>query len=83
MAHITHDSIRANFATGVVAQRRLIAKAEAKGGMHNGYSIERLKATEADYLRLSMATDEALDADMAAWKAVMSTRLDALKGLTR
>jgi histidinol-phosphate/aromatic aminotransferase/cobyric acid decarboxylase-like protein len=80
---VTHDSIRANFATGAVAQRRMVAKAEANGGMHNGYSIERLKATEADYLRLSMATDEALDAHMAAMKAVMSTRLDALKAVTR
>lgn len=77
---ITRDSIRANFATGAVAQRRMVAKAEANGGMHNGYSIERLKATEADYLRLSMATNEALDAHMAAMRVAMSARLGVLRG---
>jgi hypothetical protein len=62
----------------------MIAKAEASDtGRHNGYSVERLKAAEADYLRLSIATDEALDAHMAATRAAMSMRLDALKGVTR
>ena len=81
---VTRDSIRANFAAGAVAQRRLITKAEASGsGYYNGYSVERLKAAEADYLRLSQATDEALDAHMAAMRVAMSTRLDALKGVAR
>ena len=78
---VTNDSIRANFATGAVAQRRLIAKAEASGsGYYNGYSVERLKAAEADYLRLSQATDEALDAHMAAMRVAMSARLGVLRG---
>ena len=78
---ITHYSIRANFAAGAVAQRRLITKAEASGtGHYNGYSVERLKAAEADYLRLSMATDEALDAHMAAMRVAMSARLGVLRG---
>ena len=77
---ITLDSIRANFATGAVAQRRMITKAEANGGRYNGYSVERLKAAEADYLRLSMATDEALDAHMAARRVAMSARLGVLRG---
>ena len=80
---ITHDSMRSNFATGAVAQRRMVAKAEANGGMHNGYSIERLKAAEADYLRLSHATDEALDAHMAAMRVAMSARLGVLRGEER
>ena len=78
---ITHYSMRSNFAAGAVAQRRLINKAEASGtGHYNGYSVERLKAAEADYLRLSMATDEALDAHMAAMRVAMSARLGVLRG---
>jgi hypothetical protein len=78
---VTHDSRRANYAIGAVAQRRLVAKAEASGtGHYNGYSLERLKATEADYVRLSQATDAELDAHNAAMRVAMSTRLCALKG---
>ena len=81
---VTRESIRANFAAGAVTQRRLITKAEDSGtGYYNGYSVERLKAAEADYLRLSQATDEVLDAHMAAMRVAMSTRLDALKGVAR